>query len=274
MSSHQSSVPTTSAMTHRIATLIQRSQRTCRTIFMPRRAETMSDPPLEVRKCKHTGASILDLPCEIRLAIYELFDEPLKLERRYRLADCAFPSLMICRDQNKKGNIDATILIRMQQVCRRFFWDVNEFTRGVTVKSFIHSNHIFWLPSDRDFECLSTGQYPNFWRIERVRFTYLGGAVSPIPFNYFNLGLKRASLREITIYHDNQKFLPGNIDWTRQLYNWELLGWALEAGNYPCEDHQREWVEEMRKSPHKLHDKLKIGFRMYLGKQEKSCLGH
>ena len=233
----------------------------------PQVIENISEPPLEDRNSTHTGASLLGSPCEIRLAIYSLVDEPLKLEHRYRLADCSFPSLMICRDQNKEENIDATILIRMQKVCRRFFWDVNEFTRGVNIKSFIHSNYIFWLPSDREFECLSTGQYRNFWRIERVRFNYLGGSVSPIPTNYFNLRLKRASLREITIYHDNQKFLPGRMDWNRQLFIWEHLGWRLEAGDYPCEDYQREWVEKMTSSPHTLHNGLKIGFRMYLRKE-------
>ncbi|MCJ1329423.1 hypothetical protein MMC10_006103 [Thelotrema lepadinum] len=214
------------------------------------------------------GLSLLDLPFELRLMIYAMVDEPLVFHRRYRLEGKENPKLMISKDYDKPGSIDATVLTQIPRVCQQLFADIKEVTHGINTYDFIHSNYIFCFPWWGDFWRLPYSQYPGYEKITRARVDY---TYEPCLSIY---GDKPLALREIFFYH----YFTGigsrrrESGWQPHWECWGRAGWAHETLDRACEKPQREWFDKCNSDRHRTDFFDGSIVRLYLKGDIEDCM--
>ena len=91
-----------------------------------------------------TGPSLLDLPLELRLMIYDLIDEPLNIKVSSRREN--FPgerSVFIRKDPTKKNLVHPAFLKNLSRVCRQLHWELKQAVQGgQTFQDYVLANYV------------------------------------------------------------------------------------------------------------------------------------
>ena len=115
-----------------------------------------SDPAVEEspkdRGTLKTGPSLLDLPLELRLMIYNLIDDPLDIHVFRGWIHDTGRMLSIRKDPTKKNLVHPACLKNLSRVCKGLHWELQHAVQGgqsfhdyvlANYMLYFHGQHVF-----------------------------------------------------------------------------------------------------------------------------------